>query len=287
MLNPKPVSHTNFENIFEFFKYADKQMSLAQFASTYLWRQSTGLLYDIQDGFLFLFEKKYNYSSPLPLGEGDIFEALDKCKEYKDYVDGNNYVYCIPEDKVNLFEKKYEIEELEFFAEYVYSVEELINLSGKKFHTKKNHLNAFVKNNEYEYIRIEKKDIPLVLKLQEEWNAKREFSSDLNVETRAINEILNYDIGVDFRIGAIVTNGRIVAFSIGEQISDDMACVYFEKADVDVRGSYAVMNNEFLKNEFSHLKYVNRQEDLGIPGLIKAKESYRPLFKVKNYCIKL
>jgi hypothetical protein len=107
------------------------------------------------------------------------------------------------------------------------------------------------------------------------------------VEKKAIYEILNYDIGVDYRAGAILTDNKVVAFAIGEQISDDMACVYFEKADTDIKGSYAVINNEFVKNEFSHLLYINRQEDLGISGLKKAKESYNPVFKVKNYFMKL
>ena len=93
MLNPKPVSHINHYDLKDFFKYADKHMSLAQFSITYLWRHSTGLLYDIQDDFLYLFEKKYNYSAPLPLGDGDIFKALDSVKEYKEYVGGNNLVY--------------------------------------------------------------------------------------------------------------------------------------------------------------------------------------------------
>jgi hypothetical protein len=75
MLSPKPVSHTNMEEIRDYFKYADKHMSLAQFSTTYLWRHSTGLLYDIQDDFLYLFEKNYNYAAPLPLGNGDIYKT--------------------------------------------------------------------------------------------------------------------------------------------------------------------------------------------------------------------
>ncbi|NLF37503.1 MAG: DUF2156 domain-containing protein [Clostridiaceae bacterium] len=287
MLNPKPVSHINHYDLKDFFKYADKHMSLAQFSTTYLWRHSTGLLYDIQDDFLYLFEKKYNYSAPLPLGDGDIFKALESVKEYKEYVGGNNLVYCISEDKKSLFDGKYELSSEPDFAEYVYLSKDLIELQGKQFHAKKNHLNQFVKNNEYEYKRISSKDIPLVMDLLETWNQKKAYSSDLNIEKQAINELLNYDVGIDYKAGVIISDSRIVAFSIGEQISEDMACVYFEKADVSIKGSYAVINNEFVKNEFSHVKYINRQEDLGIEGLKRAKESYNPVFKVENYSMKL
>ena len=287
MLSPKPVSHTNMEEIRDYFKYADKHMSLAQFSTTYLWRHSTGLLYDIQDDFLYLFEKNYNYAAPLPLGNGDIFKALEKVKEFKQSVCGNNLVYCIGEDKVKLFEDKYQVSELNDFFEYVYLTEDLINLSGRKFHGKRNHLNQFVSNNEYMYERITASDIPLVMNLMDQWSRKKEHSVNLDVEKKAIYEILNYDIGADYRAGAILTDNQVVAFAIGEQISDDMACVYFEKADTDIKGSYTVINNEFVKNEFSHLLYINRQEDLGISGLKKAKESYNPVFKVKNYFMKL
>jgi hypothetical protein len=287
MLNPKPVSHTNLDNIKSFFKYANKHMSLAQFTTTYLWRHSTGLLYDIQDNFLYLFEKKYNYASPLPLGEGDIYKALEKVKEYKEHIGGNNLVYCIDEEKSKLFENLYEINEEPDFAEYVYLADELINLSGKKFHAKKNHLNQFTKNNKYTYQKIGIKDIPFVMSLLEEWNETKEFSNDLNVEKQAISELLNYDIGINYKAGAILTDGKVIAFAIGEKISDDMACVYFEKANTKIKGSYAVINNEFVKNEFPDITYINRQEDLGLEGLKKAKESYNPVYKVKNYSIKL
>ena len=287
MLNPKPVSHTNLEEIKEYFIYAYKHMSLAQFTTTYLWRHSTGLLYDIQDDFLFLFEKRYNYAAPLPLGNGDIFKALEKVKEYKRYIGGNNLVYCIDEDKVKLFKDLYEINEEPDFAEYVYLADDLVNLAGKKYHAKKNHLNQFVKNNEYTYEKISASDIPLVMDLLEQWNEKKEYSTDLNVEKQAINELLNYDIGVDYKAGAILSDNKVIAFAIGERISEDMACVYFEKADTNIKGSYAVINNEFIRNEFSDVMYINRQEDLGLEGLRKAKESYNPAFKIKNYSMKI
>jgi len=144
-----------------------------------------------------------------------------------------------------------------------------------------------VKNNKYTYERINVEDIPLVINLLEQWNEKMGYSIDLNVEKQAINELLNYDIGVNYKAGAIVLDSKVVAFAIGEKISDDMACVYFEKADTSIKGSYAVINNEFVKHEFPDVMYINRQEDLGLEGLIKAKESYNPVFKVKNYSMKL
>ena len=287
MLNPKPVSHTNLEQIKEYFVNAPKHMSLAQFTTTYLWRHSTGLLFDIQDDFLYLFEKNYNYAAPCPLGNGDIFKALDKVREFENSVGGVNVVYCMDEDKKELLKTRYDVTEEDTLAEYVYNSKELIELSGKKYHDKRNHLNQFKYANDYTYEKIDHKDIGLVMDLLENWNKKKENNTDLEVEKSAITEILNYDIGIDYKAGAIIVDDKVVAFSIGERMCDDMACVYFEKADTDIKGAFAIINNEFVKNEFSDVLYINRQEDLGLPGLMQAKMSYNPVFKVKNYSIKL
>lgn len=287
MLNPKPVSHTNLEQIKEYFVNAPKHMSLAQFTTTYLWRHSTGLLFDIQDDFLFLFEKNYNYAAPCPLGRGDLLKALDKVREFENSVGGVNVVYCIDEDKKELLKGRYEVTEEDTLAEYVYNSKDLIELSGKRYHDKRNHLNQFKYANDYKYEKIDHKDIGLVMDLLENWNEKKENNIDLEVEKSAITEILNYDIGIDYKAGAIRVENKVVAFSIGERMCDDMACVYFEKADTDIKGAFAIINNEFVKNEFPDVVYINRQEDLGLPGLMQAKMSYNPVFKVKNYSIRL
>jgi len=287
MLNPKPVSHTNLEQIREYFVNAPKHMSLAQFTTTYLWRHSTGLLFDIQDDFLYLFEKNYNYAAPCPLGPGDLFKALDKVNEFERSVGGINVVYCIDEDMKELLKERYEVFEEDTLAEYVYDSKDLMELPGKKFHDKKNHLNQFKNANSYTYEKIDNNDIKLVMDLLENWNEKKASNNDLEVEKSAIAEILNYDIGVDYKAGAIRVDDKVVAFSIGERICDDMACVYFEKADTDIKGAFNIINNEFVKNEFPDVHYINRQEDLGLPGLIQAKMSYNPVFKVRNYSIRL
>ena len=76
--------------------------------------------------------------------------------------------------------------------------------------------------------------------------------------------------------GVIEIDGKICAFSVGEALTDETALIHIEKADTSYSGIYAAINNEFVKNRWSGYKYINREEDMGIENLRKAKLSYHP-----------
>jgi hypothetical protein len=85
-------------------------------------------------------------------------------------------------------------------------------------------------------------------------------------------------------VGAkLYADGQLCAFTIGEQLNSDTAVIHIEKADISFRGAYAAINQMFAENEWSHLKFINREDDFGLPGLRKAKQSYRPVFMVEKY----
>ena len=159
---------------------------------------------------------------------------------------------------------------------YVYLTENLINLSGKKYHSKKNHLNNFKKNYNYEYVKYNGDLRADLMKFLGKWYINKTEEGLLLGEANSIvNAIDNYE-ELGLKGGMITVDGKIVAFSMGEQMTEEMAVIHFEKADINYHGSYAVINNEFLKNEWSQVKYVNREEDMGIEGLRKSKLSYKP-----------
>lgn len=165
---------------------------------------------------------------------------------------------------------------------YIYLTENLINLSGKKYHSKKNHLNSFKKNYSYEYVSYDKSKRDEVTEFLGKWYFEKNEKDMLLEEANSIvNGIDNYE-ELGLKGGLIKVDGRVVAFTMGEQMTDEMAVIHFEKADTDYAGAYAAINNEFLKNEWSAVKYVNREEDMGLEGLRKSKLSYKPeiLFEV-------
>ena len=90
---------------------------------------------------------------------------------------------------------------------------------------------------------------------------------------------------LDYRGGAIVINGKVEAFALGEPLNEDTVVIHIEKANPDIPGLYAAINQLFCRHVWSHMKYVNREQDLGVEGLRKAKESYYPHHMVRKYTI--
>lgn len=172
--------------------------------------------------------------------------------------------------------------------EYVYLTQDLINLSGKKFRQKKNNLNHF--RNQYfgnwEYVPITEDNFAECLDAEKTWYDQHEAGDDdeeLLGERYAIEKVFSHWDTLGAVGGAIRMYNKIVAFSIGEMLNDDTAIIHFEKSDPKIRGLYQVINHEFVVHAWQHTTYINREEDMGIPGLRKSKESYNPDHFVEKY----
>ena len=86
--------------------------------------------------------------------------------------------------------------------------------------------------------------------------------------------------------GLIRINGSVAAFTIGDRLNGDTYDVHFEKAYAGIQGAYAMINREFARWVREHhpdIKYLNREEDMGVEGLRKAKESYYPDLLLEKY----
>ena len=169
--------------------------------------------------------------------------------------------------------------------DYVYLQQNLATLAGRKYHGKKNHCNAFVKEHpDYVYEEMNRSNIEECLAFGDMW-CERRMSDDpsLVCEKCAIHEALDNFEALKLRGGVIRIDGKVEAFSFGEKINDDTAVLHVEKANPEIRGLYAVINRDFAKNAWGDVTYLNREEDMGHEGLRMAKESYKPEFMVKKY----
>ena len=223
-----------------------------------------------------------------PFGGKD--EDLPKLfAEIKEYHEGKPFeIHGIYDDGKERLAKAFP--EMEFIEDrdnwdYVYLREKLASLSGRKYHGKKNHYNAFKK--EYpDYVyersdqRITKSARLLVMNGAKNVLAKTE---SLRCEQCAIHEAIDNFEALGLRGGAIRVNGKIEAFSFGKKINDDTAVLHVEKANPDIRGIYAAINKEFAEHAWGDVVYLNREEDMGHEGLRTAKESYHPEFMIKKY----
>lgn len=165
-------------------------------------------------------------------------------------------------------------------AEYLYLAEKLISLSGKKLQKKRNHINRFKADNPnwLYYPLISQNEIDECLKMLDVWegiNIDKQ-QGDFAYDYIAAKTMLDNFHELDLKGGAIKINGKIVAFTIGRQLTDDTMVVHIEKALADVNGAYTIINQQFVEHEGAQFKYINREEDMGVDGLRQAKMSYEP-----------
>ena len=173
--------------------------------------------------------------------------------------------------------------------EYLYLTENLKNLSGKKFHSKRNHISAFSRAYDWQYETLTIENLPEVLKMADKWTEEMkkitEDSLSIEVENAALKEYLPHMAELNLRGGCIRVNGEIIAFTFGSPINNFVFDVHVEKALPEFRTAYSLINKEFILNELSDFKYVNREDDMGLEGLRKAKLSYHPDILLKKYII--
>ncbi len=171
--------------------------------------------------------------------------------------------------------------------DYVYRRQDLVELKGRDYHAKKNHLNYFHKNYQYQYIPLTSAMAEDAMQFIDEFNQRKEVPEHemqmLKMEEQAMEDVFRNLEKVDYLAGAILINGKIEALTIGGTLNKNTITVHVEKANVNFRGLYQAINNEFCINVPPHVKYINREEDMGIPNLRKAKLSYKPEKLVEKY----
>ena len=174
--------------------------------------------------------------------------------------------------------------------DYVYSIDDLADLSGKKYHKKRNHFSQFQKIcPHYSVQEISNDMIPAIAKMANDWYEKRITDVpdlDFDMEKAALTKALaNYnELGMDGIV--LVCNDEIIAFTMASKLSEDTLDIHFEKARAEINGAYAAINHEFaryIRVKYPAIKYLNREEDMGIEGLRKAKQSYYPHHMMVKY----
>ena len=170
--------------------------------------------------------------------------------------------------------------------DYIYESKKLATLSGRKLHAKKNHYNKFVKTYEHEVKDIlEPGVIADCIDFSQAWHdARGDSSEQLVAEIKGIRDVLNHAEFLGIKGIAVYVDGHIAGFTLGEQVSKEMAVIHVEKADAACKGIYAFINRVFVDRYFRNVKYINREEDLGIEGLRRAKASYYPV-RLEKKCI--
>lgn len=265
------------------------------FSNLCSWRFLYNTQFAIKDGFLFFkFWANNELAYMMPVGEGDlkaaIIELIHDSNREKQPFRMLGVCQNMRKDLEDILPNKFAFTTSNNYADYIYLRDDLATLKGKKFQSKRNHINKFKKlYPNYEYAAITTDNISECLRLEEEWckvNDCREFEGTGN-ERKALTYALNHFNEIGLIGGLIRVDGKIVAFSFGMPINVDTFGTHVEKADTTIEGAYTIINQEFARHIPEQYIYINREEDLGIPGLRKAKQSYNPVMLLKKSMVNL
>ena len=266
------------------------------FTNLFMWRDMLNLQWAVEDDVLYIFSSNEEiFAAWQPIGAQDkMQDAITKILQIAQENCGEKKFMFVVVEKIFADElEKYPNAKFNITAErdnfdYVYLAQDLINLSGRKFHGKKNHLNAFKKDYpDAKYLPITEKIIPMCREELNIWSEAHKRANPENnfvdYEQAAINEIFDHFDAFKIKGGAILIDGKIEAFTFGEKLNSDTAVIHVEKANKNIRGIYTAINQKFVENEWCDMIYVNREEDMGIDGLRRAKESYRPIKMIEKF----
>ena len=178
------------------------------------------------------------------------------------------------------FDANYTITQYRNFFNYIYLRNDLVNLKGGRYQSKRNHINRFQNTYNYTFQPLTPELIPDCIALEEEWRKQHVFEEQTSYEQEKmalVTALRNYEV-LELLGGVVFIDEKIEAFSIGSAINGDTFDVMFEKANPLYDGIYSVINQEFTSLIPEQYTYINREEDLGMEGLRKSKLSYKPTF---------
>lgn len=247
------------------------------FANTYLWREH----YDIKiafegDTYYKCYASKGKVTGyALPITGGDMRKAVDKVLADAHERGIQPQIGLLNNANAELLSRLYgdriTVSEDRDSFDYIYERANLSNLSGKKYHAKRNHISRFKRtHDDYSVKEICEDNFADVLNVTKRWQSGNDDTGELEIIKDALN---HFDKLGMFGL-VLYVEGKPVAMCMASEINPSVCDVNFEKA-VDIDEGFAVINNEFATH-FAQYTYVNREEDMGLEGLRKAKLSYHP-----------
>ncbi len=279
-----------------YFAASNPQPSEMTFTNLFMWRNSYKFRYTEIEGLLCIIAVPEG-GEPfafMPVGNTNPEAMAGAIEQLKGYFSEHGWQLQfkrVYEEALDAFKPfvslEADVQHDRASSDYVYLASDLIGLKGKKFDGKRNHINKFKKLYEYEYAAIDKTNIEDCHKIMETWCRERNCTGDDDFyrEKVANSELLdNYEV-LGCKGALVKVNGSSEAFTVGEMLNRDTAVIHIEKANAKVNGLYTFINQQFCENEWQNTQYINREQDLGIEGLRKAKLSYNPVRLVNKYTV--
>lgn len=290
MLKFKPVGIEDRDLLLQYLHVAGQYGCDNSFVNYFLWQEA----YQVEIALFrsALITKGSHWGSSyfaVPLGlKKEDYPAM--AEELMTFTGGKFQFEGVYEDQIDIVKGLFPQAEFtlnEDNSDYIYLQSDMATFAGRKFHGQKNHLNAFYRNHpDTTYEVIDTTNAEECLQFALEWCDERSgVDATIADEKFALQKAFKYYDELQLRGGALRFNGKIQAMSIGDKFLDDVADLHFEKASKGERGLYVAMCQAFAKNAWSDVKYLNREEDMGLPGLKSAKQMLHPYMMWKKYTV--
>ncbi|UCE18549.1 MAG: DUF2156 domain-containing protein [Gemmatimonadota bacterium] len=291
----KPVEIDDRDFITRMLWEYQPETSELTFTNLYIWRSHYGIEWSMcEDWLLVLFTQgTQSIYALMPAGPPS---RLEVCRLLLQWLENERGVEDARIERADLrliseieSTSEFLIEPIRDHFDYVYRSQDLIQLSGNKYHSKRNHINKFRQAHIFGFERLGVGHLQDCLDMAETWCQRRRCEEDMNLmgEWEAVREALIHYAALKLRGGVIPIEGRVGAFALGELLNDRTAVVHIEKANPEIRGLYAMINQKFCEEIWGDVPYVNREQDLGEPGLRAAKLSYHPHHLEEKFRVRL
>ena len=256
------------------------------FATVFLWDVNDTMMMAAEDGILFIYNTFYNsivFMPPYMKNDYDFLKAVGKISEY---AREKKIVYRLrglrPEQAALLDEKKFLTASSRNDYDYIYNSDDLKYLRGKAFHSKRNFVTRFENTYNYTVSDYTPDDYDGLMALYEIWKDESSHST-LEVEKKAVERAFKYHKQLDLRIAVIKVDGKYAGFSVSSIECNGIVHTIFEKGLTEYVGIYQAINKFAAQRYFPDGTFVNRQEDMGIEGLRRAKLSYNPVILYEKH----
>lgn len=286
-------------NKIEFDRLINKnhpQISELTFTNLFSWRHFYKFRYTIRAGLLCIISVPCRGEpfAMMPVGdvnEDNFAEAFSGLKEYFIKKGWRLVFRKISNNELPYFRSRIASEESIVYdrdnSDYLYNTVDLVSLRGKKYDGKRNHINKFKRQHTFEYVPLGCSLLDECSRIMEEWCKEKNCKcQDGDYCERHVNmELLKNFKTLGCKGALIKMDGVFEAFTVGEMLNTDTAVIHIEKAKNAIDGLYTIINQQFAEREWSGSTYINREQDLGMEGMRKAKLSYQPVRLIDKYTV--
>ena len=262
------------------------------FTNLFAWGKKFNTQFAVTDEWLFIrFKDNDGRNSYLkPIGTGDIKKGVEILLEDHKQFDSIFQIRGITKEMINelevAFPNTFDFQLNRSVSDYIYTTEKLRDLRGKKLQSKRNHINRFKREHEWQYKSLTNNPelVAECKSMLDKWmEISLEDDPSLMYDNFATTIMLENFEYLNLRGGVICVDNEMLAFSIGEPLTKDTIVVHVEKAFASVNGAYAIINQQFAIHETEGYTYINREEDMGAENLRRAKLSYQPDILLEKY----